>query len=108
LLALKGSPKEQAIKQALADPEREVRVAGLDLLKDLEVQEKLKIELLSEVIEKRTMEEKQAAVEALASLSLENSRPVLESLVGQLEEGSLPAEIQLELSEALETAGASE
>ena len=108
LLALKGSPKEQAIKQALADPEREVRVAGLDLLKDLEVQEKLKIELLSEVIEKRTMEEKQAAVEALASVSLENSRPVLESLVGQLEEGSLPAEIQLELSEALETAGASE
>ena len=108
LLVLEGSPKEQAIKQALADPEKEVRVAGLDLLKDLDVQENIKIELLSEVIEKRTTEEKQAAVLALASLSLEGSRPVFEKLVGQLENGSLPTEIQLELSEALDNAGASE
>ncbi len=105
LLVLEGSGKAEAIKQALADPEREVRVAGLDLLKSIEVEEQLKVELLSEVIETRTMEEKQAAVQALTALSLENSRPLFEKLVARLEEGSLPAEIQLELAEALETVG---
>ena len=105
LLALEGSQKAEAIKQALADPEREVRVAGLDLLKDIAVEEQLKVELLSEVIEKRTMEERQAAVQALTALSFDNSRPVFEKLIGRLESGSLPAEIQLELSEALESIG---
>ena len=105
LLALEGSQKAEAIKQALADPEREVRVAGLDLLKDIAVEEQLKVELLSEVIEKRTMEERQAAVQALTALSFENSRPLFEKLIGRLESGSLPAEIQLELSEALESIG---
>src|SRR5690606_11684386 len=99
LLALQSSQKAEAIKQALADPEKEVRVAGLDLLKDIAVEEQLKVELLSEVIEKRTMEEKQAAVQALTGLSLENSRPLFEKLIGRLESASLPAEIQLELSE---------
>jgi quinoprotein glucose dehydrogenase len=103
LLALKESQKAEAIKQALADPEKEVRVAGLDLLKDIAVEEQLKVELLSEVIEKRTMEEKQAAVQALTALSFNNSRPLFEKLIGRLEAGSLPAEIQLELSEALES-----
>lgn len=105
LLVLEGSQKAEAIKQALADPEREVRVAGLDLLKGIAVEEQLKVELLSEVIEKRTMEEKQAAVQALSDLSLESSRALFEKLVARLEAGALPAEIQLELAEALETAG---
>jgi quinoprotein glucose dehydrogenase len=108
LLALKESQKEQAIKQALADSEKEVRVAGLDLLKDIDVEQQLKVELLSEVIEKRTMEEKQAAVQALTALSFANSRPLFEKLIGRLESGALPAEIQLELSEALESVGDAE
>ena len=108
LLALQNSQKAEAIKQALADPEKEVRVAGLDLLKDIAVEEQLKVELLSEVIEKRTMEEKQAAVQALTALSLDYSRPLFEKLIGHLESASLPAEIQLELSEALEEIGDAE
>lgn len=105
LLTLAGGQKEKAIKQALSDRDKEVRIAGLALLKDLDLKDELKIELLSEVIERRTMEEKQAAVLALASLPLEYSKPVFEDLISRLENGVLPAEIQLELSEALETAG---
>src|SRR5690606_14718799 len=44
LLALENSQKAEAIKQALADREKEVRVAGLDLLKDIAVEEQLKVE----------------------------------------------------------------
>lgn len=102
LLTLKGSPKTESIKMALADSQKEVRVAGLDLLKSIEIDEQVKVELLSEVIEKRTMEEKQAAVQALSALSSGASKPLFEKLVSHLEAGSLPAEIQLELSEALE------
>ena len=108
MLSLEGSQKAETIKQALADPEKGVRVAGLDLLKDIAVDEQLKVELLSEVIEKWTMEEKQAAVQALTALSSANSRPVFEKLISRLESGSLPAEIQLELSEALDSLGDAE
>lgn len=108
LLELEGSQKAEAIKQALADPVKEVRVAGLDLLESIEVDERVKVELLEEVIEKHTMEEKQAAVQALAALSLDQSRPTFEKLVSRLEAGSLPSEIQLELAEAMETIGAPE
>ena len=108
LLALEESQKVEAIKLALADPEKEVRVAALDLLKNIAVEEQVKAELLSEVIEKHSIEEKQAAVQALTALSIEISRPLFEKLVGRLESGSLPAEIQLELSEALDSIGDAE
>src|SRR5690606_19667305 len=101
LLTLKGSPKTESIKMALADSQKEVRVAGLDLLKSIEIDEQVKVELLSEVIEKRTMEEKQAAVQALSALSSGASKPLFEKLVSHLEAGSLLAEIQLDLSEAM-------
>lgn len=105
LLTLNNSPTEQAIKQALSDSDKAVRVAGLDLIKELEMQEDVKVALLSQVIEQRTMEEKQAAVQALASLSVEYSKPVLDQMMTRLEKHALPPEIQLELSEAVEASG---
>ncbi|MEX2591316.1 MAG: HEAT repeat domain-containing protein [Anditalea sp.] len=108
LAALEGGHKDQAIKQALSDRDKEVRVAGLDLLNSLDIPRELVVDLLWEVIEKRGTEEKQAAVLNLGSVPLENSRPVFEGLLGQLESGSLPREIHLELSEAIEETGSDE
>ncbi|HYH55427.1 MAG TPA: HEAT repeat domain-containing protein, partial [Anseongella sp.] len=50
----------QAIEQALSDREKSVRIAGLDLLPEMELPNGLKASLLSNVIETRTAEEKQA------------------------------------------------
>jgi quinoprotein glucose dehydrogenase len=105
LAMIGGGQMEQAIKIALSDQNKEVRVAGLDLLKELEISQKLVVDLLVEVIEKRTTEEKQAALLTLGSVPPEYSQPVFDQLLKKLEEGTLPAEIQLELSEAIAASG---
>ena len=102
LAVLEGGHQDQAIEQALSDPDKDVRVAGLDLLNNLDIPKELVVNLLSEVIEKRTTEEKQAAVLTLGSVPLEDSQPIFNELLSQLESGSLPREIHLELSEAIE------
>jgi quinoprotein glucose dehydrogenase len=68
----------------------------------------LMVALLQDVIQTRTIEEKQAALLTLGNLSVENTKPVFDKLLGQLETRKLPAEIQLELSEALDSTKSSE
>jgi putative heme-binding domain-containing protein len=92
---------DQAIEQALSDRQKNVRVAGLDLLADLEMSEDLRVSLLQDVINTRTTEEKQAALVTLGTVPVENSRPILEDLLKRLENGKLPPEVQLEFSEAV-------
>lgn len=108
LAVLEGAPMDQAIEQALADRDKDVRVAGLDLLDNLDIPKDLAVDLLTEVIEKRTMEEKQAAVLTLGSIPYENSGTTLNGMLTQLEKGTLPQEIHLELVEAIEASGSEE
>jgi putative heme-binding domain-containing protein len=63
------------------------------------------VTLLSEVINTRTIEEKQAALITLGTVPVETSQSVLEDLLGKMEEGKLPAEIHLELAEAIDSTG---
>lgn len=93
---------DQAIEIALADKVKDVRVAGLALIEQLEISEELKANLLAEVIEKQTVEERQAALLSLGKLKKDQAVPVFEKLLDQLEEGTLPPEIELELAESLE------
>ncbi|CAN5248185.1 c-type cytochrome [soil metagenome] len=95
---------DQAIEQALSDRQKNVRVAGLDLIADLEMAEDLRVSLLQDVINTRTTEEKQAALVTLGTVPVESSRPVLENLLTRIENEKLPPEIQLELSEAITAA----
>lgn len=97
-----------AIKTGLADKEKNVRVTALDLLPKMDLEKSLMVSLLQNVIETRTVEEKQAALLTLGTLPVERTKPVFEKLLGQLESKKLPAEIQLELAEALDSAGAPE
>jgi putative heme-binding domain-containing protein len=108
LAELEGAPMDQAIEHALSDRDKDVRVAGLDLLDNLDIPQDLAVDLLTEVIEKRTMEEKQAAVLTLGSIPVENSGTTLDGMLTQLEDGSLPQEIHLELVEAIELSGSEE
>lgn len=103
LVSIENAPIDKAIEQALSDKNKEVRIAALDLLGQTEIAKDLKVNLLSEVIEKRTTEEKQAALLTLGTLPVENSKPVLENLLTQLEAGKLPPEIHLEFAEAIDS-----
>lgn len=103
LVSLDYAQMDQAIEQALSDKEKIVRVAGLDLLAELDLSDDLKVDLLSEVISKRTTEEKQAALLTLGTLPAESSQEIFDMLLKQMEKGNLPPEIHLELSEAIDS-----
>lgn len=94
---------DQAIKQALSDKEKSVRIAGLDLLAKMNMSKELMVSLLAEAINTRTTEEKQAALLTLGNLPVEYSREVFEQLLTKMENGNLPREIHLELAEAIDS-----
>ncbi len=93
----------KAIETALADPEKSVRVAGLDLLPKMDVSKDLMVSLLSEVINTKTPEEKQAALVTLGTLPVGHSQKVFDGLLTQLAAGKLPPEIHLDLEEAIDS-----
>ncbi|MDF9797385.1 quinoprotein glucose dehydrogenase [Catalinimonas alkaloidigena] len=94
---------DQAIEEALTDNEKMVRIAGLDLMKQMDISNNLKVVLLSEVIDKRTVEEKQAALLTLGSLPVSETQATFEQLLKQLENGNLHPGVQLELAEAIDS-----
>lgn len=101
LATLEYEQMDKAIEQALADREKMVRVRGLDLIAEQNVSKELTANLLAEVIQKRSAEEKQAAVLTLGSLPPEYSQDIFNNLLDRLERGDLEPEIHLELAEAI-------
>ena len=97
-----------AIRQALADNEKSVRVVALDLLPKTDMEPDVMVSLLSNVINTRTAEEKQAALITLGSLETEKTEQVLDTLLTKMDEGKLSPEIHLELSEAIDSIGSRE
>ena len=95
----------EAITQAFSDKEKNVRVIALDLLPKTNMPGDVMVTLLSDVINTRTTEERQAALITLGTLPVENSQKVLDDLLLQMESGKLPAEIHLELAEAIDSTG---
>jgi len=103
LVALEMPQQEQAIKFALADREKSVRVAGLDLLENMTIPKPVMVDLLTNVIATKTAEEKQAAIITLAKMPLENSQASFVSLLDQMENGRLSPDVYLELGEAIDS-----
>jgi quinoprotein glucose dehydrogenase len=104
LVKLEDPQVGDAVSHALADKEKKVRVAGLDLLEKMNIPKELMVKLLTDVIASKTMEEKQAAVITLGKLPLQYSEKPLQDLLGKMEAGKLPRDIYLELGEALDSA----
>jgi putative heme-binding domain-containing protein len=92
-----------AIRQALSDHEKSVRIAGLDLLAKSNMPKPVMVSLLSDVINTRTTEEKQAALITLGNLPVENSLSIFGKLLDEMAAGNLPPEIHLELAEAIDS-----
>jgi putative membrane-bound dehydrogenase-like protein len=103
LATLENDQIGEAIRQALSDNEKSVRIAGLDLLAKSNMPKPIMVSLLSDVINKRTTEEKQAALITLGNLPVENSLQVLGKLLDKMAAGNLPPEIHLELAEAIDS-----
>lgn len=95
----------EAIRVALADREKSVRVVALDLLPKTDMPKDVMVNLLSDVIESRTTEEKQAALITLGSLRAETTEKVLDTLLTDMSQGKLSPDIYLELSEAIDSTG---
>jgi quinoprotein glucose dehydrogenase len=92
-----------AIQAGLKDREKTVRVTALDILPEMDIRKDLMVSLLLDVINSRTIEEKQAALLTLGTLPYENSKVAFEKLLQNYEAKKLPAEIQLELAEAVDS-----
>lgn len=92
-----------AITKALSDKEKSVRVVGLDLLPKMNISKELMLTLLTDVINTKTVEEKQAAITTLGSFPIESSQKLLEQLLTRMESGKLPSETYLELAEAIDS-----
>lgn len=103
LVALQDPQVEQAIRYAMADKEKTVRVAGLDLMEKMNIPKEVMANLLADVIATKTMEEKQAAVLTLGKLPLENSNKIFGDLLDKMAGGKLGPEIYLELGEAIDS-----
>jgi len=94
---------QDGISTALADKDKNVRVAGLDLLGKVDIDKKVMANLLSDVIGTRTTEEQQAAITTLGTLPLDFSEKIFQNLLTKLESKKLANELQLELAEAIDS-----
>ncbi|TDN95073.1 putative membrane-bound dehydrogenase-like protein [Salegentibacter sp. 24] len=106
LTALAGMNYKQmdkAIQQAISDKEKSVRIKGLELLATQDVSKELTARLLAEVIDKRSLEEKQAAVLTLGSIPVQFSQEIFEDLLDKMDHGKLVPGIHLELAEAIDS-----
>jgi quinoprotein glucose dehydrogenase len=108
LVELKDKDVESAVKSALTDTEKTVRVAGLDLLQKMNITKELMVDLLTNVISTKTMEEKQAALLTLGKLPLQYSGKPLNDLVAKMGAGSLTPDLYLELGEAIDSTGSAD
>jgi putative heme-binding domain-containing protein len=108
LVSMEAPEVENAVKSALADKEKTVRVAGLDLLQKMNISKDVMVSLLTNVIATKTMEEKQAAIITLGKLPAADSEKPLSALLSRMEAGTLAPELYLELGEALDSAGSKE
>ncbi|MCB0630309.1 MAG: c-type cytochrome, partial [Lewinella sp.] len=105
LLALGHLNAEQtvpAIRLALNDKERDVRVNALSLIAEQDLPADELINLFSIVLQKASIREQQAALRGLSDLPLEKTEALFSNLLDKLQSGELPAGIQLELTEAVE------
>ncbi len=100
---IKYDKMDEAIKTALKDNDKSVRVVALDLLAKSDMPKDVMVSLLTEVINTRTTEERQAAMTTLGTLPFANTEKTFDVLITKFEKGTLPKELSLELSEALDS-----
>ena len=71
---MQDAKMDEAIKHAMADKDKTVRTAGIELIDKLNIPKQLMASLLSDVINTKTTEEKQASLITLGKLPVENTK----------------------------------
>lgn len=91
----------EPIKIAMDDQSRAVRVVGLDLLTKTDISQDLMVDLLQDVIQNKTVAEKQAALLSLGNLPNSADLELWDTLLEDLKNDKLPNEVLIELEEAI-------
>ncbi|GAB3995060.1 c-type cytochrome [Spirosoma daeguense] len=103
LAALNDKQIGKAIETALADKDKQVRVAALDLIGKTSMPKPQMVAQLADVIKTHSNEEKQAALVTLGKQPITYTKPVFDQLLTDLSAGKVPVEVTLELEEAIAT-----
>ena len=103
LANLEGADIGTAIKLAIADKEKIVRIAGIDLMAKMDIPKELMASLLTEVINTKTTGEKQAALLTLGNLPVQYTQNTFDGLLKKMSSGKLSPDIYLELAEAVDS-----
>ncbi len=101
LVSMNAANLSEAISYAMSDNTEAVRVAGLRLLAQTKVPNDQKVSLLIDIIQKRTISEKQTALLTLGGLEGSKDLPVWKTILTDFEAGRLPEGTWIELEEAI-------
>jgi len=91
----------EAITYAMTDNKEGLRVAGLSMLSETSLPNEQKVKLLTDVIQKRTIAEKQTALITLGGLPESKSLKVWDLILSDFQNGKLPEGTWIELEEAV-------
>lgn len=98
-----GNEMEEALSLALADEDVEVRMAALEQLPHLSLDSDARIELLDRMVREGTLREQQMAVRLMGTLDESGAFDRLEQWLSRWEQGEWPANLELDLMQAIET-----
>lgn len=101
LTAIQSTEIGAAITIALQDKEKEVRATALDLLPKTQIGKPTMVKLLEEVVQTKSVEERQAALTTLGGLPAADTKLTFEKFLTLLENKKLPVEVNLELGDAI-------
>lgn len=105
---LKYAKAEALIKGALADKEEQVRTTALGLLSDATVTKANLPELVAIVFGKGSSKEQQQLLVTMTKLEDAKVQPVLADLFAKFKGKKLPANLSLELREAIDSSGSAD
>ena len=105
LQVLKAPNIPEIMKTALADTDPAVRRAALDILPTLPLTDAAKVRHLETVIKGGSIAEKQGAFEVLGRLNSRYAQQALGSYFDQLVAGTLPADVHVDLVDAMQASG---
>ena len=99
---IKSAQLDEALELALNDRNNEVRSAALEILPNSSIAEGKAVQLFENVLRRGSPIEKQAVLASLGSFNGPEAVKALGQALSQLVQGRAPAEIQLDIIEAVE------
>lgn len=105
LNALNADNLDKALEIALADRDKVVRSAALEILPESSISEDKAVALFQQILKSGTIVEKQAVFTALGNLKGQEAVATLEEAIAKMSKGDTEPEIRLDIIEAIEAQG---